>query len=125
MKGLETRLPRSTQIGPVKGMWGKSQVLGRKTYIAARFHNDVAAADAAISGGAGYPQIGAPPQQFAPQQYASQQYPSDPYPPQQYASQMPQAPAAAQPAGWFPDPSIAGQQRYWDGTTWTDHTAPG
>jgi hypothetical protein len=26
------------------------------------------------------------------------------------------------PAGWYPDG--AGQQRYWDGDTWTDHVAP-
>jgi uncharacterized RDD family membrane protein YckC len=29
------------------------------------------------------------------------------------------------PAGWYPDPSSPGQQRYWDGTAWTDNTAPG
>jgi uncharacterized RDD family membrane protein YckC len=29
------------------------------------------------------------------------------------------------PAGWYPDPNTPGQQRYWDGTTWTDNTAPG
>ena len=29
------------------------------------------------------------------------------------------------PAGWFPDPQVPGQQRYWDGTVWTDHVAPG
>lgn len=28
------------------------------------------------------------------------------------------------PAGWYPDPSGAGQQRYWDGTQWTEHHAP-
>ncbi len=27
------------------------------------------------------------------------------------------------PPGWYPDPSGAGQ-RYWDGTAWTEHTAP-
>lgn len=27
-------------------------------------------------------------------------------------------------AGWYPDPSGAPQQRYWDGTEWTEHTAP-
>jgi hypothetical protein len=26
------------------------------------------------------------------------------------------------PAGWYPD--RAGVTRYWDGTNWTDHTAP-
>lgn len=27
------------------------------------------------------------------------------------------------PAGWFPQPD--GSQRYWDGSAWTEHTAPG
>lgn len=29
------------------------------------------------------------------------------------------------PAGWYPDPTQPGQQRYWDGAQWTEHTAPG
>lgn len=29
------------------------------------------------------------------------------------------------PAGWYPDPEQAEQQRYWDGTQWTEHRAPG
>ena len=28
------------------------------------------------------------------------------------------------PAGWYPDPQDASQLRYWDGQSWTDHTAP-
>jgi Protein of unknown function (DUF2510) len=28
------------------------------------------------------------------------------------------------PAGWYPDPENAGQQRYWDGTQWTEHRTP-
>ena len=28
------------------------------------------------------------------------------------------------PAGWYPNPENAGQLRYWDGTTWTEHLAP-
>jgi hypothetical protein len=28
------------------------------------------------------------------------------------------------PAGWYPDPSGSGQQRYWDGSAWTEHYAP-
>lgn len=28
------------------------------------------------------------------------------------------------PAGWYPDPEQAGQQRYWDGAQWTEHRAP-
>lgn len=31
--------------------------------------------------------------------------------------------AGSTPAGWYPDPHVAGQQRWWDGTAWTDHTA--
>lgn len=27
------------------------------------------------------------------------------------------------PAGWYPDPSRPGGQRYWDGGTWTEHQA--
>lgn len=26
--------------------------------------------------------------------------------------------------GWYPDPQVGGQQRWWDGQGWTDHTAP-
>jgi hypothetical protein len=28
------------------------------------------------------------------------------------------------PAGWFPDPSGSGGQRYWDGQQWTSHSQP-
>lgn len=28
------------------------------------------------------------------------------------------------PAGWYPHPSMADTQRYWDGQKWTDHIAP-
>ena len=27
------------------------------------------------------------------------------------------------PAGWYPDPNEASQQRYWDGAKWTEHIA--
>ena len=27
------------------------------------------------------------------------------------------------PANWYPDPEVPGQQRYWDGTQWTEHRA--
>lgn len=28
------------------------------------------------------------------------------------------------PAGWYPDPGGADHRRWWDGKTWTQHTAP-
>lgn len=28
------------------------------------------------------------------------------------------------PPGWYPDPKMAGTQRYWDGEAWTDGIAP-
>src|SRR6202012_717411 len=31
---------------------------------------------------------------------------------------------AGPPAGWYADPQVPGQLRYWDGATWTAHTAP-
>lgn len=32
--------------------------------------------------------------------------------------------SALPPAGWYPDAARPGQQRYWDGSGWTAHTAP-
>jgi hypothetical protein len=29
------------------------------------------------------------------------------------------------PAGWFQDPNVPNQQRYWDGSSWTDQTKEG
>lgn len=37
------------------------------------------------------------------------------------AATVAQSPPAAQPPGWYPD--ATGQQRWWDGTTWTEHIA--
>jgi hypothetical protein len=37
----------------------------------------------------------------------------------------PQAvPPPSVPASWYPDPNNGKIQRYWDGTRWTEHTAP-
>ena len=32
---------------------------------------------------------------------------------------------ASPPAGWYADPEDPSQQRYWDGSAWTDHRVPG
>ena len=34
------------------------------------------------------------------------------------------APPPSVPAAWYPDPNNGQLQRYWDGTRWTDNTAP-
>lgn len=36
----------------------------------------------------------------------------------------PPAPVSATPAGWYPAPDEPGTQRYWDGSSWTEHRAP-
>lgn len=50
-KELVARLPRSTRLGPVSGLWGSSTVGGEKLHIHKRFHGDVASADAKAAGG--------------------------------------------------------------------------
>jgi hypothetical protein len=37
---------------------------------------------------------------------------------------IPPPPPTPVPAGWYPDPTTGQLQRYWDGTRWTEHTAP-
>jgi hypothetical protein len=44
-KRLAARLPRTTKIGPVKGVWARTQLNGEKLYVHRRFHKDVNAAD--------------------------------------------------------------------------------
>ena len=34
------------------------------------------------------------------------------------------SPAMTTPAGWYPDPDGSGGQRYWDGSSWTEHRSP-
>lgn len=36
----------------------------------------------------------------------------------------PPAPTELPADGWYPDPSDDDRYRYWDGSAWTDHTAP-
>lgn len=50
-----------------------------------------------------------------------------PHPQTECAHAHPEAAAMAPPAApaaWYPDPQDAHRWRYWDGTTWTTHTAP-
>ena len=37
---------------------------------------------------------------------------------------MPPPPGGLPPAGWYLDPTMPNQQRYWDGVQWTDNIAP-
>ncbi len=45
----EAVLPRATPIGPLSGLWGKTNALGQRVWIHKRFHKDVAAADAELA----------------------------------------------------------------------------
>ena len=56
---VDSRLPLH-QIGPVKGIWAKTNTLGKKLYIHRRFHKDVEAADAEVAGQAPPPPPAAP-----------------------------------------------------------------
>jgi hypothetical protein len=90
---LDRRLPRGTRFGPLSGLWGKSEVLGQKTYVHKRFHTDAAQADALA---------GSTPVTAAAGAATA---------------------TASTPAGWYPDPDGGAGQRYWDGTAWTEHRA--
>jgi len=48
---------------------------------------------------------------------------ADSYSPNTGVSTPPPPPSSV-PAGWYPDPGRSDLQRYWDGTRWTEHTAP-
>lgn len=45
--------------------------------------------------------------------------------PAQPVAQPAEQPAAGVAAGWYPDPHGQAPLRYWDGTTWTEHTHSG
>jgi|RhiMetStandDraft_4_1073278.scaffolds.fasta_scaffold313261_2 hypothetical protein len=47
--GVIARLPRATEIGRMKGVFGKTYITGKKMYVHRRFHKDVAAADAELA----------------------------------------------------------------------------
>jgi hypothetical protein len=47
LKSVKCELPRATCIGPVSGIWAKTNTLGEQLYIHKRFHKDVQAADSA------------------------------------------------------------------------------
>lgn len=99
-KGPEMhRLERRQQLGPLSGLWASTEIQGVKVWVHKRFHKDVNAADADLSALGGPTMLpGTTPTATA-------------------------ADAAAPAAGWYPDPQGVAAQRYWDGTTWTDHTA--
>jgi hypothetical protein len=50
VKGVLRELPRSTTIGPAKGLWCKTDALGERMWVAKKFHKDVNQADAARQG---------------------------------------------------------------------------
>jgi hypothetical protein len=45
-RAVVAELPRSTAIGPLKGLWSKCDTLGQRLYINKRFHKDAEQADA-------------------------------------------------------------------------------
>lgn len=54
-KSLEARLPRNTQVGPVSGLWGQTNALGKRVWVHKRFHKDVLAADTELAQMGGQP----------------------------------------------------------------------
>ncbi len=49
-KALWVRLPRNVKLGPLSGLWGKLTLNGIRHWIHKRFHKDVAAANALVTG---------------------------------------------------------------------------
>lgn len=98
--GVLMRLPRQTFIGPLEGkLWGKTMFTGKAMYVHRMYHKDVAAADAAVAQGGP--------------------------PPPGTAQPQPQPVPAGTAAGWYPDPEVPNQQRWHDGTRWTEHVHTG
>jgi hypothetical protein len=56
-KEILGRIPRNTKIGPVSGIWAKTELNGEKLWIHRRFHKDVASADAALANMASSPEV--------------------------------------------------------------------
>jgi hypothetical protein len=46
--GILHTLPRSTRIGPARGMWWTCHSLGSRLYVHKRYHRDVAHADSLL-----------------------------------------------------------------------------
>src|SRR3984885_14643520 len=57
VKGVERGLPRGTRVGEPCGLWWRGEPPGGKPYHTRRFHKDVRAADAALYGVSGPPQL--------------------------------------------------------------------
>lgn len=51
-KEVLARLPRGTRIGPLSGLWAKTEVNGERQWIHKRFHGDIARADSVAVAGA-------------------------------------------------------------------------
>jgi len=127
-------------------LWGLGLIIGAVLWVAAtRFSKPPLAASMhtpSFAGlpptgyaPAGLPQFGAPTGGGAPAGYFVPQgleTPDGSQPRSGGAASTPGTPGAtavsadslpAAPAGWYPNPAAAGQ-RWWDGSQWTEHTAP-
>lgn len=64
-KAVVSRLPRSTRLGPLSGLWatspGLGAALGMRVLVNKRWHRDVEAADGTAPGGDGPPPPPPPP----------------------------------------------------------------
>jgi hypothetical protein len=58
-KEVLARLPRSTRIGPLSGLWARIELNGERQWVHKRFHGDVAMADSrAVTAAASPPHAG-------------------------------------------------------------------